>query len=69
MLPFIQRMSGWPYLACAAVLGAFFIAYAFRLWRHYSDELARRTFRYSILYLSLLFAALLLDHYLQPWLS
>ena len=49
--------------ACAAVLGFLFSAYAFRLWRHYSDELARKTFRFSILYLSLLFAALLVDHY------
>jgi protoheme IX farnesyltransferase len=42
-----------------------FCAYAFKLWRHYSDELARRTFRFSILYLSLLFAALLIDHYIH----
>jgi protoheme IX farnesyltransferase len=66
LLPFIYGMSGWVYLAAAVVLGGWFIAYAFRLWRHYSDELARRTFRFSILHLSLLFAALLLDHYLMP---
>ena len=42
-----------------------FCAYAFRLWRHYSDALARKTFRFSILYLSLLFAALLVDHYVH----
>ena len=46
-----------------------FIAYAAQLWRDYSDALARRAFRFSILYLSLLFAALLVDHYLTPWLS
>jgi protoheme IX farnesyltransferase len=69
LLPFAQGMSGWLYLASAVVLGAVFIAYAWQLWRHYSDALARRTFRYSILYLSLLFAALLLDHYLMPWLT
>ncbi len=63
MLPFVSGLSGPLYLACAAVLGVLFSAYAFRLWRHYSDELARRTFRFSILYLSLLFAALLVDHY------
>ena len=34
-----------------------------RLYRHYSDELARKTFRYSINYLALLFALLLIDHY------
>jgi protoheme IX farnesyltransferase len=61
-------MSGWIYLAAADGLGAVFIGYAYRLWRDYSDALARRTFRYSILYLSLLFGALLIDHYLDPWL-
>jgi len=69
LLPFIYRMSGWLYLAAAVVLGAMFIGYAWRLWRAYSDALARRTFRFSIVHLSLLFAALLLDHYLMPLLS
>jgi protoheme IX farnesyltransferase len=68
LLPFVHGMSGWLYLAAALVLGARFMAYAWRLWRQYSDELARRTFRFSIWHLSLLFAALLLDHYLNPWL-
>jgi protoheme IX farnesyltransferase len=68
LLPFTYRMSGWIYLAAALGLGAVFIARAYRLWREYSDALARNTFRYSILYLSLLFAALLIDHYLNPWL-
>jgi protoheme IX farnesyltransferase len=66
LLPFISGMSGPIYLAAAVVLGAIFVAYGWRLWRNYSDALARRTFRYSILYLSLLFAALLVDHYLNP---
>ena len=65
LLPFVSGLSGWLYLACAVVLGFLFCAYAFKLWRHYSDELARRTFRFSILYLSLLFAALLIDHYIR----
>jgi protoheme IX farnesyltransferase len=65
LLPFVSGLSGWLYLACAVVLGLAFCAYAFKLWRHYSDELARRTFRFSILYLSLLFAALLIDHYIR----
>ncbi|HSM21514.1 MAG TPA: heme o synthase [Rubrivivax sp.] len=69
LLPFTYRMSGWLYLAAALVLGAWFIALAFRLWRSYSDALARRTFRFSIWHLSLLFAALLLDHYLKPWIG
>ncbi len=66
LLPFVYGMSGWLYLAAAVLLGGGFIAYAFKLWREYSDALARRTFRFSILHLSLLFAALLLDHYLMP---
>jgi heme o synthase len=69
LLPFVHRMSGWIYLAAAVVLGLWFIAYAFQLWREYSDALARKTFRFSIWHLSLLFAALLVDHYLSPWLS
>ena len=68
MLPFISGMSGLIYLVCAVLLGAGFIGYAWKLWRNYSDSLARETFRYSILYLSLLFAALLVDHYLRPFL-
>ena len=63
LLPVVQGMSGWLYLAAAVALGAWFIALAFRLWRVYSEALARRTFRYSIWYLALLFTALLLDHY------
>jgi protoheme IX farnesyltransferase len=69
LLPFTHRMSGWPYLLAALALGACFIAFGFRLWRSYSDALARRTFRFSIWYLALLFAALLIDHYLQSWLT
>ena len=64
LLPFVSGLSGWFYLVSAAILGATFCGYAFKLWRHYSDALARRTFRFSILYLSLLFAALLIDHYI-----
>jgi len=64
MLPFTTRMSGLIYLAAAAGLGGMFLIYAVRICLAYSDELAKRTFRYSILYLSLLFAALLVDHYL-----
>jgi protoheme IX farnesyltransferase len=64
LLPFVIRMNGWLYLASALVLGGIFIAYAVRIYVDYSDRLAQKTFRYSIVYLSLLFAALLADHYL-----
>ncbi|MCA3104627.1 MAG: protoheme IX farnesyltransferase [Rhodocyclaceae bacterium] len=66
LLPFAIRMSGWLYMVSAVVLGGVFLWYAWRLYTNYSDWLARRTFRYSILYLTLIFAALLLDHY-APW--
>jgi heme o synthase len=63
LLPFAYGMSGWIYLAAALTLSGVFVAYALRLYVDYSDALARRTFRYSIAYLALLFAALLVDHY------
>jgi protoheme IX farnesyltransferase len=65
LLPFATRMSGMIYLLAALALGGAFLWYAVRLYVDYSDALARRTFRYSILYLSLLFAALLVDHYVR----
>lgn len=64
ILPYIIGMNGWLYLISAIVLGLIFIGYAWRLFKNYSDELSRSLFRYSILYLSLLFAALLIDHWL-----
>jgi protoheme IX farnesyltransferase len=64
LLPYAIHMSGTFYLAAAAILGGIFTAYAVRLHLAYSDALARATFRYSILYLALLFAALLVDHHL-----
>ena len=64
LLPFCSGMSGLLYLAAALALGSIFLAYAARLWLSYSDRLAHATFRYSIVYLALLFAALLVDHYL-----
>jgi protoheme IX farnesyltransferase len=64
LLPFAIRMSGLVYLAAALALGGLFLAYAVQLYRDYSDALARATFRYSIYYLTALFSALLVDHYL-----
>src|SRR5689334_22402758 len=64
LLPYVTRMSGVLYLAGALVLGGLYIAYALRIQFAYSDQLARRAFRYSIVYLAALFAALLVDHYL-----
>ncbi len=64
MLPFAYGMSSWLYLAAAVLLSIGFCWYAWALLKEYSDALARKTFRYSLIHLSLLFAALLLDHYL-----
>jgi protoheme IX farnesyltransferase len=64
LLPYVIRMSGWPYLVAAVALGLVYIGFAIRIFTAYSDRLARACFRYSIVYLALLFAALLVDHYL-----
>jgi protoheme IX farnesyltransferase len=64
LLPFVYGMSSWLYLAVAVVLSVSFCWYGWRLLRNYSDALARKTFRFSLIHLSVLFAALLLDHYL-----
>lgn len=65
LMPYAVGMSGPVYLVAAVALGLTFVAYALKLVRSYSDALARATFRYSILYLSALFSALLVDHYLR----
>ncbi|MFT4102633.1 MAG: heme o synthase [Burkholderiaceae bacterium] len=64
LLPYVIGMSGVVYALCALALGGVFLGYAWKLWRHYSDALSRKTFGYSILYLAALFGALLVDHYL-----
>jgi len=64
LMPFAYGMSSWLYLAAALVLSFGFSLYGFRLWRAYSDALARKTFRFSLIHLSVLFSALLVDHYL-----
>ena len=69
LVPFIVGMNGWFYFVSALILDGIFLAYAWVVWRDYSDRAAQKSFRWSILYLALLFAALLIDHYLQPLLS
>jgi heme o synthase len=63
LLPVACGMSGWIFLAVASALGLAFIAKGWKLLRDYSDELARSSFRFSIVYLALLFLGLLVDHY------
>ncbi|HTJ54421.1 MAG TPA: heme o synthase [Nitrosospira sp.] len=65
LMPYATQMSGLIYLAGAAVLDAIFLYYAVKIYTDYSDQLAKKTFRYSILYLAALFAALLVDHYIR----
>src|SRR5262245_1876769 len=65
LMPFASRMSGAIYLVAAVVLDTVFLWYAVRIYFRYSDRLAQRTFRYSIVYLTALFAALLVDHYVR----
>ena len=63
LMPYIYGMSSWIYLIAALALSVGFCLYAYWLWRDYSDALARKTFRFSLIHLSVLFAALLVDHY------
>ncbi|HEX4878724.1 MAG TPA: heme o synthase [Limnobacter sp.] len=64
LIPFAMKMSGLIYLLSAVILNAIFIGYGYRIWKNYSDALAKKAFTYSIAYLALLFAALLVDHYM-----
>ncbi|QOJ20501.1 MAG: protoheme IX farnesyltransferase [Gammaproteobacteria bacterium] len=63
ILPYVTQMSGLIYLVGSTILNGIFLYYAIEIYRNYSDQLAREAFRYSILYLALLFVALLVDHY------
>ena len=66
LLPFIFYMSGPMYLFGAVILGGFFLYLAIRMQYDHSDRLAMKTFSYSIFYLMVLFAFLLVDHYMPP---
>lgn len=63
ILPVALGMSSWLYLIAASLLGAIFCIYAYGLWKNYSDQLARKTFRWSLWHLAGIFGAMLLDHY------
>ena len=65
MLPFAVGMSGLIYLVSVIALDLIFLWYAWQVYQHYTDKISRAMFTYSIIYLSLLFAALLVDHYLK----
>ena len=65
LLPFAVHMSGMIYLVSAIALNAGFLHHSWKMYKRYTDLIARKAFTYSIIYLSLLFAALLVDHYLK----
>jgi protoheme IX farnesyltransferase len=65
LLPFAVKMSGLIYLVSAIALNVVFLWHSWRVHRHYTDLVARKAFTWSIIYLSLLFAALLVDHYVK----
>lgn len=69
LLPWAAGMSGVFYLGGAVVLGLVFIGYAWRLQDPPDDFFAMRVFNYSVVYLMALFAFLLIDHWLMPWLG
>jgi protoheme IX farnesyltransferase len=68
-LPWLVGMSGWIYLIAAVALNALFMRHAWLVHKRYSDQVARKAFAFSIVYLALLFGALLVDHYLMPLLA
>jgi protoheme IX farnesyltransferase len=68
-LPYLTGMSGLPYLAGVSVLNAGFLWYAWRLLRVRDDDLPMQTFGYSVIYLMVLFAFLLVDHYMMTFIA
>jgi protoheme IX farnesyltransferase len=64
VLPYLTGMSGMLYLLGAILLGGGFLYYAIRLKLGEHDEVAMKTFAYSITYLIALFSFLLADHYI-----
>ena len=69
LLPWVTGMSGVFYLGGAVVLGLVFIWYAWKLLDPPDEFFAMRVFNYSVVYLMALFAFLLIDHWLMPWLG
>jgi len=63
VLPYATGGAGVIYLAAALVLGGRFLMHAWHLARQPRDSHALRAFRFSITYLALIFAALMIDHY------
>jgi protoheme IX farnesyltransferase len=69
LLPFSYGMSGWLYLVGAVALNLMFMVYAVRLYRDDNEKLPMKTFGFSIVYLMILFALLLVDHYVPLFMN
>jgi len=65
LLPVASGLCGSIYLFGALILDAIFVYYAWMVWKHYTDAIAKTTFAWSIWYLMLLFAVMLIDHYFK----
>jgi len=65
MMPFSIGMTGLIYLFFATILNAIFLYYVVMLYRNYSDKLSMKIFRYSIVYLGLIFSGCLTEHYFK----
>jgi protoheme IX farnesyltransferase len=68
LLPTLLGSAGWLYLGLALVLSSMFLRDAWQLYRQPGDRRALRLFKFSIVYLFALFAAILADHLLLGWL-
>jgi protoheme IX farnesyltransferase len=68
LLPVASGLCGVMYLIGAVILDLIFVYYAWMVWKHYTDAIAKTTFAWSIWYLMLLFAVMLFDHYFKHWL-
>jgi protoheme IX farnesyltransferase len=66
LLPVASGLCGLIYLIGAIVLDGIFVYYAWMVWKHYTDAIGKATFAWSIWYLMLLFAVMLIDHYIHP---
>ena len=69
LLPFSYGMSGWLYLVGAVALNLMFMVYVVRLYRDDNEKLPMKTFGFSIVYLMILFALLLVDHYVPLFMN
>jgi heme o synthase len=65
LLPVASGLCGIIYLFGALILDLIFVYYAWMVWKHYTDAIGKTTFAWSIWYLMLLFAVMLIDHYLK----